>query len=64
MKKKYLVMVDEEKGNIRRINNGFSSLELLGLCFHTALDIMMQMGGDIKPKVIKRQVVEDKKKGD
>ena len=43
---------------VRRKNDGFDPFELLGILEELQLDILKQIKGEIKPTVIKREVVE------
>lgn len=45
--------------NMLRVNDGYHPLELLGLMDFTSREIVEQMNGNIKPDVIKRQVIVD-----
>lgn len=57
--KKYTITLEEkdEKDVMKRINDGFSPIELIGILEFAQLEILQQMGGVIKPDVIKRKVV-------
>jgi len=59
--KKYLVVMDkDEQGRnvLRRTNDGFSPIELLGLCSLLQFEIVEQMRGAMRPDEVKREVVE------
>ena len=58
--KTYLIELTMEKGKttIRRRNDGFKMLELLGLLELAKTEIYEQMKGNMKPDVIKREVVK------
>lgn len=58
--KRYTIEVYEEDGQsiISRCNDGFDSIELLGLCEMTQLEVLRQMQGEIKPDIINRTVFE------
>ena len=61
MKKVYTIVVSiDEKGKqtMRRINKGFSAIELLGTLELTKSEILEQIKGTIKPDVINRQIVK------
>ncbi len=62
MKKTYTVVLEKDengKYHLRRVCDGFSPLELLGLLEFIQLEIKAQMAGDIKPDIVKREVVEN-----
>lgn len=61
--KSYTIKVIEQNDEIKihRTNDGFTSVELLGLLEYTQIDIMRQMAGQIRPTVIKRNVIDDNK---
>lgn len=42
-----------------RINDGFSSLEILGIITLSIDDIMQQIKGIIKPDIISRTIIKD-----
>lgn len=44
-----------------RENDGFTSIELLGLFSYIKSDILEQMAGKIHPDIVERQVIVDKK---
>ena len=56
-------LIDYADGStwMKKTNDGFTSLELLGLCNHSSIDIMRQIAGEIKPDIITRTVIEDTK---
>jgi len=61
--KTYTIKVKtSEDGNesMERTNQGFSSLELLGVCNFISQEIMMQMAGKIEPTIVKRKVIKEK----
>lgn len=63
--KTYTIVVTEYTDgttNLRRTNDGFYPLELLGLCQLTSLDIMEQLKGCVTPNTIERRFVVDDKK--
>lgn len=63
--KKYTISLKGGKnGILSRVNEGFTAIELLGLCNLISLEIMQQMKGDIKPDIIKREVVIEEDKDD
>lgn len=51
---------DDDTTNMYRKNEGFSNLELIGLCAFIEREITEQMSGAIRPDIIKRECVEDK----
>ncbi len=66
MRKKYTIIVEIEENRwtpdatftVKRTNDGFSSLELLGILSLTQADIREQMAGVIRPDFVKREVVK------
>lgn len=57
--KKYTISLKGGKnGVLYRRNDGFSPIELLGLCNLISLEIIQQLS-DIKSDIIKREVIED-----
>ena len=58
--KVYQIQVEKtsEGSKLSRVNNGFNSLELLGLLNFLREDIFKQLRGEIKPDVVKRTVIE------
>lgn len=62
--KSYTITFDQsgEKDILRRVNDGFSPVELLGLLELTQIEIQQQMSGIIQPEVTERIVVEEKPK--
>jgi len=64
MKKYTLTAKLTSKGFLlRRKNDGFSSVELLGILHLSMEEILDQLKGNIKPDIIIRQVVTNKKPG-
>jgi hypothetical protein len=62
-KKTYTIeMIEHEDGGTQliRTNDGFDAFELLGLLELAQLEIIEQIKGNIKPDIIKRNIVEDK----
>ena len=63
MRKSYTVTVDDKapdgKSHMRRVNDGFSALELMGLAAMLQFEIMEQMNGTITPDAVERVVVKD-----
>jgi hypothetical protein len=62
--KKYTIEVllnEEGKKMLYRRNDGFLPYELLGILEETQLDIIRQLGKEITPDIIKREVVEPPK---
>lgn len=58
--KKYTISLKgDKKGILTRRNEGFTAIELLGLCNLISLEIIQQLKGDIRPDIIKREVIED-----
>lgn len=43
-----------------RTNDGFNSMELLGLLSMTQIDIIDQIEGKVKPTIITRNLIKDK----
>lgn len=63
--KTYLIEVIEIDGGIMkmsRTNDGFSPFELIGLAEHIKEDVFRQLRGEIKPDIIERRVIRDKRK--
>lgn len=59
--KKYTIeWLEHENGDcsMKRINDGFSAFELLGIITMTQQEIIAQIGGKIKPNHISRNVVK------
>ena len=58
--KKYTIEEYEEDGQsiMSRCNDGFSGIELLGLCELIQIEILKQLQGEIKPDIINRTVIE------
>ena len=61
MKKTYTITMEEsaEKFTLNRVNDGFSSIELLAMCAMLQSEILDQMRGVIKPDVVTRTVIRD-----
>jgi len=62
--KTYTTTVEEfsdGSSNLLRVNDGFGGIELIGLCSLIKKEVFLQMDGEFKPDVIKRQSVELKK---
>ena len=59
MKQTYTITMDGagSKRSMERINDGFTSLELLAICTITQTEILEQMKGIIRPDFITRKVV-------
>ena len=58
--KKYTITVqtfEDGTQNIRRVNEGFQSLELLGLADFIAMEVREQIVGRFAPDVIQREVL-------
>ena len=51
---------DEGKSWIKRVNDGFSAYELLGIAEHTKLDLIEQIQHKINPERVIRQVIVNK----
>ncbi len=51
--------IENNKMHIHRKNDGFSAIELLGLCAMIQHEVLDQMRGTIKPHTITREVVKD-----
>ena len=61
--KKYtieIIVYSDKSITMKRINDGFDAIELLGLCNLTSLDIQRQMNGVIEPTKISRVFITDK----
>ena len=52
----------DNKLTLERTNDGFTPFELLGLCEFLSREIVQQIAGDIKPDIIKRNVIGKEKK--
>ena len=52
-----LTFYEDGTTSLRRYNNGFNLFELLGILDLTRVEIVEQMRGNLKPDVIKREVV-------
>ena len=48
---------DDGSSTMSRTNEGFTLLELLGLCNFIALEIMKQQADEIEPDIINRKVI-------
>jgi hypothetical protein len=61
MKKTYTIVIeDTDKGTqMTRTNDGFSPVELLGILEMVKDEVLDQIRGQIKPDIIKREVIED-----
>jgi len=59
--KSYTVTVGADpitaKTFMHRKNDGFTALELLGICAMISAELLEQMAGRIRPDIIKREVV-------
>ncbi len=66
MKKTYTITVENKDGkyHMHRICDGFSPIELLGILAFAQKEILQQMSGEIKPDIIKRDVVQEEEKSD
>ena len=65
--KKYTVETwidDEGLSHMKRTNEGFYPIELLGICQLIAIEVREQMLGNIKPDAIERIVVKNKLEDD
>ena len=49
---------DNDTIRVKRTNDGFNTLELLGVLNHAQLEIQKQMAGEIKPTITERNVVK------
>jgi len=49
---------------VKRINIGFSPLELLGLLERTQIEILQQISGEIKPTITERVFVKENTEGE
>jgi ArsR family metal-binding transcriptional regulator len=54
-----LTTYDDGKSSLKRTNNGFSAIELLGMTSLISLEVKEQLMGTITPDFIKREVVVD-----
>lgn len=61
--KKYTITltIDKKVSNLKRVNDGFTHLELLGLLSLTTQEIIEQMKGNIKPDLVERKAVKKEK---
>ena len=46
---------------MKRTNDGFSVIELLGMTEYISMELRDQLKGDVTPDIIKREVVEPKR---
>jgi len=55
-------LYEHEDGNVsmKRTNDGFNSIELLGVLQLTQLEILQQIQGSIKPSKIERNLIDPK----
>ena len=54
-----VAMHEDGTSSMTRINDGFGPLELIGMLEFSKDEIIKQIKGNIKPDIIKRQVVID-----
>jgi hypothetical protein len=54
------IVYSDGTASMRRKNEGFSGIELLGILEMTQLEIIQEIAGKLKPDVITREVVVDK----
>lgn len=61
--KTYLITtyIEDGKLKMKRVNDGFNSIELLGILQMATIEILNQIQGKIKPDIIERRVIVDKK---
>ena len=62
-KKTYTITLEKDKNGksrMHRTNDGFSPIELLGICELIQLEILQQMNKAIEPDIIKREVVDER----
>jgi len=52
------IQYSDDTFTLDRTNDGFTAIELLGLCEMAQLEILDQIRGGIKPDTIKRSIVE------
>ena len=52
-------MGDDDRLGVKSQNDGFSSLELLGLLDLKRDDILRQIKGEVKPDTFKRELIKD-----
>ena len=51
------IIYEDGTKQMQRTNDGFNPLELLGICNLASIEIREQICGNIKPEVIKRNVI-------
>lgn len=64
MSRKYVLILEEDskhKITVSSENTGFNSLELLGLFSFKYKDICDQLQDKIKPDIIERKIIKEKK---
>jgi hypothetical protein len=66
MKKKFILVVcnNGDTLQVHSKNDGYTSLEIIGLLDFKKNDIIKQICGEVKPDVIKRTVVVEEQKQD
>ena len=59
MKKHTITLEENEEGKMimTRTNDGFNAIELIGLFELCQLEIKQMLSGELKPDIIKREVV-------
>lgn len=59
MKKHTITLEENEEGKMvmTRINDGFNAIELIGLFELCQIEIKQMLSGELKPDIIKREVV-------
>ena len=50
---------DDGSTQMKRVNDGFSGIELIGIVAITSHELMKQLQGKLKPDIIKREVIKD-----
>jgi hypothetical protein len=59
---KYVIEVNhlsDGSTEMRRTNDGFSAIELIGMCGMIKREVFLQMDGHLKPDIVTREVVSD-----
>jgi hypothetical protein len=54
-----IIKYNDGTAEIHKVNTGFTAYELLGIAEFNRVDIIEQLRGNIKPDIIKREVVDD-----
>lgn len=63
-KKTYTITIEQTAGKetMTRVNDGFAAMELLGILELTQMEIIDTIQERIKPDIIVRQAIKDRKK--